>query len=85
MQIDLLIDRNDGIINVCEIKYSDTEFTIQKTYAQHLRNKARIFRESTKTKKQLMFTMLTTYGVNHKQHSLGYIEHVLTLDDLFAD
>lgn len=85
VQIDLLIDRNDGIINVCEIKFSDTEFTIQKTYAQHLRNKARIFRESSKTKKQLMFTMLTTYGVNHNQHSLGYIENVLTLDDLFAD
>ena len=83
IQIDLLIDRNDRVINVCESKFSDSEYVISKEYGKRLREKLRIFKESTKTRKYLMLTLLTTYGIKHNQHSLGYVEKVLTLDDLF--
>ncbi|MCB0855924.1 MAG: ATP-binding protein, partial [Bacteroidetes bacterium] len=83
-QIDLIIDRNDRVINICEIKFSDSEFSVNKEYSQKLRSKLHVFRETTKTKKYLMLTMLTTFGIKHNEHSLGYIEKVLTLDELFV-
>lgn len=49
-QIDLLIDRKDNIINLCEIKFSNSEFVIDKTYETNLMNKINVFRENTKTK-----------------------------------
>ena len=83
VQIDLLIDRNDRVINVCEIKFSDSGYVVSKDYGKRLKEKLRIFRESTKTKKFLMLTLLTTFGLKHNEHSLGYVEKVLTLDALF--
>lgn len=82
-QIDLLIDRNDHVINLCEIKFYNTIYSIDKAYAITLREKMRIFQESTKTKKQLFWTIITTFGLKHNINSLGLIQHVLTLDDLF--
>lgn len=82
-QIDLLIDRNDHIINLIEVKFYNESFSMSKTYAQELRNKASIFRRITKTKKQLTWVILTTFGLQQNQHSLGLIQNILTLDDLF--
>jgi uncharacterized protein len=59
-QIDLLIDRQDNCINLCEMKFSLTEFTIDKKYAEQLNLKRRIFLEKTGTKKSVFITMLTT-------------------------
>ena len=84
-QIDLLIDRNDKVINIFEIKFYNTEFTITKSYADNLREKARIFQETTKTRKHLMLTLITTFGLKANQHSLGLIEKVLALEDLFVE
>ncbi|MEZ4887817.1 MAG: ATP-binding protein [Chitinophagales bacterium] len=83
-QIDLLIDRNDQVINLCEIKFYNTEFTLTKDYAAALRNKMGVFQASTKTNKQLFWTLITTFGLKHNQHSLGLIQNVLTVDDLFG-
>jgi len=82
-QIDLLIDRNDQIINIFEIKFYNKPFTISKAYAEQLRNKLDVFEESTKTQKQLFLTLITTFGLKHNQHSLGLVQQVLTLEDLF--
>ncbi len=82
-QIDLLLDRNDNVINIFEIKYYNTEFTINENYANNLREKMRIFQETTKTKKYLLLTMLTTFGLKGNKHSLGLVEQVLGLEDLF--
>jgi hypothetical protein len=82
-QIDLLIDRNDKVINIVEVKFFNTEFTVSKSYADNLREKIRVFQESTKTKKHIMLTLITTYGLKQNQHSLGLVENVLTLEDLF--
>ena len=82
VQIDLLIDRNDRVINLFEIKYYNTELSFSKSDAVALRRKLGVFQEATKTRKYLMLTLITTFGLNHNMHSLGLIEKVITLDDL---
>jgi uncharacterized protein len=82
-QIDLVLDRNDQVINLFEIKFYNTEFTLSEADAKALRNQMWTFRQKTKTKKQLMIVMVTTFGMKHNQHSLGLIETILTMDDLF--
>ena len=82
-QIDLLIDRNDQVINVCEMKYSMSEFTIDADYERELRNKKSVFIETTKTRKAVHLTMVTTYGVRQNSHS-GVVQSEITLEDLFG-
>jgi AAA+ ATPase superfamily predicted ATPase len=82
-QIDLLIDRQDRCINVCEIKFSIDPFEITKSYAEDLKNKLRVFRERTKTRKTLFLTMVTTYGVKNNNNYVGLVQNELTMDALF--
>lgn len=82
-QIDLLLDRNDQIINLFEIKFYNTEFTLSEADARTLRNQMHIFKQITGTKKHLMMTLITTFGIQHNKHSLGLIEQTLTMDALF--
>lgn len=49
-QIDLLIDRNDQIVNLCEVKYSKAEYTICKEYESVLRQKVGLFAQVTDAK-----------------------------------
>jgi len=72
-QIDLVIDRNDHVINLIEVKFYNVEFTITKDYAQKLRDKIRIFQETTKTKKQVQLVFITTFGLKSNKHSLGLV------------
>ncbi len=83
IQIDLLIDRNDHVINFCEIKFYSAEFTIDKATAMAYRNKIATFKESTLTRKQVFLTMITTFGVKQNAYSLGLVDTALTMDDLF--
>ena len=83
VQIDLLIDRNDRIINLFEIKFYDTEMTLTEADAKALRNLMSVFSVKTKTKRYLMMSLITTFGLQHNKHSLGLVEKVLTLEDLF--
>ena len=82
-QIDLLIERRDRVINVCEMKFSLNEFTIDKDYDAILRNKMETFREESKTKKALQLTMITTYGVKRNLYS-NRVQSEVLLDDLFV-
>lgn len=82
-QIDLLIDRNDNVINICEMKYSDGEFVIDTDYEQRLRERASLFQMVTKTKKALLHTFVTTYGVKKNMHS-GIVQNEVKMDDLFV-
>ena len=83
-QIDLLIERRDRVINVCEMKFSINEYAIDKNYDMNLRNKLETFRVLTNCKKSLQTTMITTYGVKQGKYS-GIIQSQVTLDDLFKD
>lgn len=82
-QIDLLIDRRDNVINVCEMKFSINEFSIDRDYEEILRNKIETFREESKTKKALQLTMITTYGVKRNMYH-NRVQSEVVLDDLFV-
>jgi uncharacterized protein len=82
-QIDLLIDRNDHVINLCEIKWSISEYIITKSYSTALRQKTALFKHYTGTKKQVFFTLISTYGLLPNEHSKSLVDKELTLNDLF--
>jgi hypothetical protein len=81
-QIDLLFDRKDGIINLCEIKYSKSEYVITAKDEATLRNKVAVFEVETGTKKAVHLTMVTTYGVAKNSHC-DVVHSEVTLDALF--
>ena len=83
-QIDLLIDRNDNVINICEIKYANSEYVIDKNTDENLRNKRATFIEENKTKKSIHLTMITTYGVKRNEY-WNNIQSEITLNDLFVN
>ncbi len=83
LQFDLLIDRNDHVINICEIKFYNAEYTIDKNKAMGYRNRMAAFKTATNTKKQLFLTVITTFGIKQNTHSLGLVDASLTMDDLF--
>lgn len=84
-QIDLLIDRSDKAISLCEIKYSDGPYTIDKKYMENLRNKVALFRQLTKTRKGIALTMITSFGLVKNSYSMNNIHSQITADDLFMD
>lgn len=82
-QIDLLLDRADHSINVCEMKFANGEFTIDKKYAGELDNKVKVFQAQTKTKKTIFPTMITTYGTKQNMYYTGRIVSEVKMEDLF--
>jgi hypothetical protein len=83
VQIDLLLDRRDQVISICEVKFSMHPFQITKQYKTELQNKLSVFKQAVKTRKSLFLTMITTFGLDENIHSTGLVQNVLTLDDLF--
>ena len=82
-QIDLLIVRKDRVINLCEMKYSNTEYTVSKKDDGDIRRKVSDLRTGTKTKDAVFPTLITTYGLVDNGYS-GNIQSVITMDDLFV-
>lgn len=83
-QIDLLIDRRDRVINLCEIKFYQNEFMIDKSYDMILRNKVGNFVKATGTRKSIQLTMITTYGLKRGIYN-SYVSNEVTLEDLFVN
>ena len=83
VQIDMLIDRNDGVINLCEIKFYKDQFILTKEYAEKLRRKRSIFKAIAKTKKQIFITLISTFGLVENKHSSSIIDTKVELDALF--
>lgn len=83
-QIDLLIERRDRIINICEIKFCSDEYIIDKEYDLKLRNKIETFKRNTSTKYGIQLTMITTYGVKINKYS-SIVGSQVVLEDLFDD
>jgi len=83
IQIDLLIDRADKAIHLCEMKYYDSEVLISKKYARQLEERKAAFRHHSGAKSFLFTTLITTHGLRSNQHSLGLIDQTITLDQLF--
>ncbi len=82
-QIDLIIDRNDRVINICEMKFSLEKFTITKPYAENLTNKLSAFRSETGTNKTLFLTMITTFGLKPNQYVQQLVNDALDMNALF--
>ena len=83
-QIDLVIDRRDETVNLCECKFSIDTYSISQDYAERLNSRKETFRAVTGTRKSLHTTMITTYGLKHNKYS-ETIQREVTMDDLFRD
>ena len=82
-QIDLLIDRADQTINLCETKFAKSEYEITKKDADSLENKLNLFVNRTNTRKSVILTLITSFGIHGNKYS-GRVQSQVRLDDLFA-
>ena len=82
-QIDLIIERADRIIHLCEMKFSQGEFRITADYEERLRNRMALFKDKTKNKMALVHTFVTTFGVADGKYS-SIVHSEVTLDGLFV-
>jgi len=83
-QIDLLIDRMDNAISICEMKFYNDEYDLTKVDAEKLKRKRTVFRKSSQTKKQIFLVLLTTFGLSSNKHSFGLVDNALDMDVLFS-
>lgn len=83
LQIDMLLERADRVINLFEIKFYNTEYVFTKEHAAKVQERLHLFMRLSKTRHYTLMTMITTFGLKHNEHSLGLINPVLVLDDLF--
>jgi len=81
-QIDMIINRKDGIINLVEIKFTNSKYIITKSYEEVLKNKIAAFKTETKTRKAVHLLLLTTYGLSKNKYS-DAVQKELILHDLF--
>lgn len=82
-QIDLLFDRRDDAIHICEIKYTKKTFVINKQTAKDILNKQQVFRTQSRTKKQLLTSLISASGIQENLYSDDLIASTATLEDLF--
>jgi AAA+ ATPase superfamily predicted ATPase len=80
-QVDLLIDRNDNVIDLCEIKYTSGELVVDKSMDEALRRKADVFKSETNAKKAVHTVLITTYGVKRNSYRNSFQAEV-SMDDL---
>lgn len=83
-QIDLLISRNDNVINMCEIKYYSGEFAVNKEYYQVLLHRQEILAKEISPKITIHNTLITTFGLSYNEYSGIFLKTVI-LDDLFVE
>ena len=81
-QIDLIIDRDDNVLNMCEIKYLSEDFLVNSAYQRKLANRQAIIQKKISPKKVIHHTLITTFGITHNEYS-GIFSKVITLEDLF--
>jgi uncharacterized protein len=83
VQIDLLFDRRDNVIDLFEMKFYNEPLRLDKADAMALREKVGAFKRYTQTRKQLFLSLLTTFGLEANENSIGLVTHALTMDVLF--
>jgi len=84
-QIDLLIDRDDNVMNLCEMKFYNAPYTIEKKYYMNLKNKVSELQKDTKTRKNIFITLVTTFGVDENEYSKELVQNNLNMDTLFIE
>ena len=84
MQIDLLISRDDNVVNMCEIKYCSDDFTVDRDYYRTILRRQEILSGLVSRKTAVRSTLITTFGLKPNEYS-GVFVNVITMDDLFSD
>ncbi|AYD47792.1 AAA family ATPase [Arachidicoccus soli] len=84
-QVDLLIDRDDNIMNLCEMKFYNASFAIDKNYYLNLKNKIAALQQEANTHKNIFLTMVTTFGVTDNAYNRELVQNTIELDSLFSD
>jgi AAA+ ATPase superfamily predicted ATPase len=82
IQIDLIIDRADNVVNLCEMKFASGEYQIDKDEELKLRKRIDTLKETLSAKKTVHLTMVSTYGIAYGKHT-GIVQRSITIDDLF--
>ena len=81
-QIDLLIDRNDNVVNMCEIKFYSDDFTVDKEYYRVILRRQELLLKEVSKSTAIHSTLITTFGLKHNEYS-GVFANTVTLDELF--
>ncbi len=83
-QIDLLIDRADSIVNLCEIKFCQGHYVLTKNYAEELLRKKSLYQTHSKRRKSIFMTLITPEGIQENSYSMPLITNQVTAKDLFT-
>lgn len=75
----------ERIYSSCEIKYINKPFVIDKQYRQILENKVKVFKNKTRTKKEIFVAMIASEGIKENIYSENFISKTVSIDDLFHD
>ena len=81
-QIDLLIVRDDKVVNLCEMKFAGDAYTIEKDEEAKIRNRIETLKKTLSKRQTVHLTLITTYGVAYGKHS-GIVQKQVEMDDLF--
>lgn len=84
-QIDLIFDRPDGFITLCEIKYTDSPFEIDKSYFEALERKRAVYKKQTRSNKHLHWVLVSAHGLKKNSYSKMLIDQVVLLEQLFIE
>ncbi len=83
-QIDLILDRADNVLNICEMKYTKGRYLLDKDSLEELNEKAEVFSAVSKTRKAIHLTMVTSNGLVDNAYS-KQIQSEITLRDFFTE
>ena len=82
-QVDLIIERADRLVNLCEIKFTQGDYTITSQEDMKMRNRIAAFSHETKTRSGVLPTWITPYGLFHNEYAMQ-VSYQVTMDDLFV-
>lgn len=83
-QIDLLISRNDNVINMCEIKFYSGPFKVEKDYYAKILRRQTVLSEMVSPQIAIHSTIITTFGLTRNEYSGAFVKEIV-LDDLFRE
>jgi hypothetical protein len=81
-QIDLLINRKDNVVDMCEMKFYNENFTVSKTYHAKLVHRQNLLTTQLPKRSVVHHVLITTFGLNYNEYG-GIFQHVITIDQLF--
>lgn len=84
-QIDMVIDRGDQIVTLCEMKFTDEPYSINKSTAEKLKEKISCLKKSMKKRKGIYVAMVTSYPLKQNEYSINLVQNNILLDDLFCE